>query len=1438
MLVTGVLGFSILLQLYAAVLALRLVRVTGHRVGWALIAAAVFLMAARRSITFVRLVRGDMAHPPDLQAEIVALFISIFMVSGLFLVAPFFRSIRETERTAGKVNRELRALSEVNEAVLKVKSEAALLSEACRIVVETGGYKLAWVGYAGDDEDKTVYPVAHCGFEDGYLETVRISWADDESGRGPTGTAIRTGEPSIIRDIRADPRYTPWRAQAEKRGYASSAAIPLLVDGKTLGALNVYSEEAGVFDDDEIELLQKIATDLAGAVTAIKAREESEAARRMVFESEARLDAITSAAQDAIVMLDDEGKIRFWNPAAERMFGYTWAEVNGEDITGLTVPEKYRERHRRGFEGFIKEGKGPIVGNTVEFTGQRRDGSEFPITLSVSAIQLNGRWNAVGVVRDITEQKKNEEELRRRTQELGERVKEMRCLYGVSSLVRSAETDPEKVMPRVVELLPPGWQYPDITCARIVLEGREYKTANYSATRWRQSADITAMGEKIGELEVRYLEAMPEMDEGPFLKEERDLINALADVIGRAVEEGRAARAIKASEEKYRNLFEYANEGIMMVDPETFRIIEANEVAASRLGYTREEFLKLTVNDINPPGYDPARDIPLKDLREGKSVIFERRHRRKNGSILHAEVSAKLVDYDGRKAIQGFVRDISGRKAAEEALMESERALAALMGNLPGMAYRCLNDRDWTMEFVSEGCLDLTGYKVSDMLGNRIVSYADLIHPDDREMVWKEVQEAIRKGESYTLMYRITTADGQLRWVWEKGAAVRSGDGDVEELEGFISDITALKRAEEALSESESRLRVITDTAIDSIIQMDDEGRITFWNKAAERMFGYSPEEAIGQDLHRLLAPERYYDDFSKAFDEFKTSGTGPLTERVTEIGAVRKSGEEFPVEIAIASVRLGGKWHAVGVVRDASARKRMEDWLVKLSMAIDTAPTIVMITGAEGRVEYVNPSFTTVTGYEPDEIIGRSAGDLGGMAPEESERMWAALRERGEWQGEFYNRKKDGGRYWERATISAVRDRDGGIVNYLKVAEDVTERREAEDKLKEAGEFLRRLLDTIPNPLFYKNTEGVYIGCNEAFAKYLGLERDEIIGKTVYDIAPKDLADVYEDKDRLLFENPGVQTYETRVRGRDGKRRDAVFSKATYTDAKGAVAGLVGVIIDITERKEWETSLQETNERLQSAFSELRKAQTMLIRQEKLASMGALSAGVAHEIKNPLNIISTSVQLLMMEEGIPDDVMKSYRTIMDQVKRAVKITDNLRDFARERKPEVTDIDLGDFLEKTIALVEYEMRTESIEITRIFDPETMAIKGDPDQLAQVFLNIIGNARESMNEKRERFSYDRLSKMGWRGRLSISTRVMDGEVRIAFRDSGMGLSKEAMEKVFDPFFTTKPEGKGTGLGMAIAYGIIENHGGRIEADSAPGEWAEFAVYLPIAGRGGK
>ncbi len=187
------------------------------------------------------------------------------------------RDITERKRVQmelQRANRALKVLSGCNEAMMRSSEEMQFLQELCEIIVEAGEYRLAWVGVAEQDEKKRVRPVAQAGFEEGYLETVDITWANTERGRGPTGTAIRTGEPSICQNILTDPKFIPWHVEASKRGYASSIALPLVTDDHIIGALNIYAIEPDAFDSEEVELLKELGQDLAYGITTLRTRAE------------------------------------------------------------------------------------------------------------------------------------------------------------------------------------------------------------------------------------------------------------------------------------------------------------------------------------------------------------------------------------------------------------------------------------------------------------------------------------------------------------------------------------------------------------------------------------------------------------------------------------------------------------------------------------------------------------------------------------------------------------------------------------------------------------------------------------------------------------------------------------------------------------------------------------------------------------------------------------------------------------------------------------------------------------------------------------------------------------------------------------------------------------------------------------------------------------
>ncbi|HBV86735.1 MAG TPA: hypothetical protein DEF42_08830 [Desulfosporosinus sp.] len=278
----------------------------------------------------------------------------------------------------------------------------------------------------------------------------------------------------------------------------------------------------------------------------------------------------------------------------------------------------------------------------------------------------------------------------------------------------------------------------------------------------------------------------------------------------------------------------------------------------------------------------------------------------------------------------------------------------------------------------------------------------------------------------------------------------------------FLNDITEYTRVEEALRESERRLRALTNATQDAIVFMDDQGYIVYWNHVAEEIFGYTSEEALGRELHKFIVPEKYFAAFSQGFSRFRQTGQGDLLNQVLELSALRNDGTEFPIELSLSAIQIKGCWHATGVIRDISARKKSQEQLRKLSQAIEQSSSTVLITDLSGNVEYVNPKFQELTGYTLPEVIGKNPRILksGEKMLEDYQRMWKTITSGKEWRGEFHNRKKNGTLFWESASIAPVKDKDGQITHFVAVKEDITERKLAQKLLREQNEKMQTELE------------------------------------------------------------------------------------------------------------------------------------------------------------------------------------------------------------------------------------------------------------------------------------------------------------------------------------------------------------------------------------------
>ncbi len=306
------------------------------------------------------------------------------------------------EEELKRMHRALLALSNCNQALLHANNEMELLSEICRIVVEIGGYKMAWVGYAEDDEEKSVRPVAQAGFEEGYLEKVKLSWADVEHGRGPTGTAIRTGRPCVVNDMTGDPRFMLWREEARKRGYTSNQSFPLKQGERVFGALAIYSAMPNAFNAEETKLLTSLADNLAYGITMLQNRHAREIAEEELRQSEARYRSLFQNKHTVMMIIDPEtGLIIDANEAAVIYYGWELAELcqmKISQINLLTEQEVAREMELARNE----------KRNYFLFRHRRADGSIRDVEVFSGPITMQNRSLLYSIINDITERLKTE----------------------------------------------------------------------------------------------------------------------------------------------------------------------------------------------------------------------------------------------------------------------------------------------------------------------------------------------------------------------------------------------------------------------------------------------------------------------------------------------------------------------------------------------------------------------------------------------------------------------------------------------------------------------------------------------------------------------------------------------------------------------------------------------------------------------------------------------------------------------------------------------------------------------------------------------------------------------------------------------------------------------------------------------------------------------
>jgi len=631
---------------------------------------------------------------------------------------------------------------------------------------------------------------------------------------------------------------------------------------------------------------------------------------------------------------------------------------------------------------------------------------------------------------------------------------------------------------------------------------------------------------------------------------------------------------------------------------------------------------------------------------------------------------------------------------------------------------------------------------------------------------------------------------------------------------------TERMKAEEALKESEEELLTMTASAKDAIISMDDEGKVTFWNEAAEKVFGYSKQDIVGKELHTAIVPQRYWKRYSTGFSKFRETGQGAAVGETLELVGLKKDGAEFPIELSMSAVKRRGRWNAIGIVRDITERKRVEEELrqseKRYRLIAENATDVIWTWDMNLRYTYVSPSVTRLRGYGVEEVMRQTPQEV--LTPAslevatnviEQELTLESKEEKDLTRSRTLELEltcKDGSTVWAEVTVTFLRDEDGQPVGILGVTRNITERRQVEEALSRSEERYRTILQDMEDAYFEVDLTGDVTFADDSTCHHLGYSGEELIGMNYRAFtAEEDAKTVYQTFNQVYQTGEPVKSLSLRIVRKDGATGFAEVAVFPLRNREGEIIGFRGVGRDITERRRAEAERTELQQKAQLA--------------SRLASIGEMAAGIAHEINNPLTGVVGYAQLLTAKD-IPEDIRNDLKTINDGAQRVAGIVKRLLAFARQQKPEREYLDVNEIIATTIRLRAYDSETNNVTIATQLDPALPVTTGDGGQLQQVFLNLIINAETEMKLAHGK------------GNLLIKTAAIDNTIRISFKDDGPGIAEENLERIFDPFFTTREKGKGTGLGLSVCHGIIAEHGGATYVDSELGKGATFVVELPI------
>ena len=594
----------------------------------------------------------------------------------------------------------------------------------------------------------------------------------------------------------------------------------------------------------------------------------------------------------------------------------------------------------------------------------------------------------------------------------------------------------------------------------------------------------------------------------------------------------------------------------------------------------------------------------------------------------------------------------------------------------------------------------------------------------------------------------------------------------------------------------------VFDAISDYIVVHDEHHNILRVNRSLAELVGTAPEQLIGVNMRALGALSTAASPHSCPFCR---SGEGldeyvhPVLERTYLISTSRIHADELELpargvgEKGTTSARL----QTVHVLKDISDRREAERRYREL---FDNIQEGIYVSTPQGRFVEVNDALVRILGYDSrDEVLRLDIPTQVYFAPERRQELAERLKQNGEMHNhEEVLRRKDGSAVHVFMNCYAMRDIAGNIVQHRGLMMDVSSLRQSQTELQKERDFSSKILNHTQSLILVTDTEGIISYANRRWSG-LGFQQSHIVGHAFPDLCAAPRREALRQALAAVARGQQVDNFDLPLIRGDGASGQFSVNLSPISNEDGKVSSIVVVMTDFTD----------------SAL-----LRSKLVHAEKLAAVGQLVSGVAHEVNNPLTAILGFTDLLMENPDLPESARRDLRVILQEAQRTKQIVQNLLSFARQMPPRRQPVQLNSILQRTVQLRSYDFISHGIQVLERLDESLPEIVGDSHQLQQVFLNILNNA------------YDAVRECGRPARIEVISARSAGYVEISFRDNGIGISDP--DRIFDPFFTTKDVGKGTGLGLSICYGIVREHGGEIIChNNLDSEGATFIVRLPLA-----